>query len=52
MEEFINAAREGNLIAAKQAFENEMYSRIATKTEEMRMELGSTLAPFEDDGSE
>ncbi|ADQ53095.1 gp67 prohead core protein [Aeromonas phage 65] len=49
MEEFINAAQNGDLIAARSAFENEMYSRIAAKTQDMRNHIGATLAPFEDD---
>ncbi|AFN39422.1 prohead core protein [Aeromonas phage AS-yj] len=49
MEEFINAARAGDLIAAKGAFETEMFSRIAAKTHDMRVQMGASLAPFEDE---
>ncbi|QAY01285.1 prohead core scaffold protein [Aeromonas phage ZPAH1] len=49
MEEFIEAARAGNLLNARSAFETEMFSRIAAKTQEMRVQLGAELAPFEDD---
>lgn len=49
MEEFIQAAREGSLVSAKAAFESEMFSRIAVKTEEMRVGLGQSLAPFEEE---
>lgn len=43
MNDFIQAAQNGNLIAAKHAFAAEMQTRIATAMDNTRREIGASV---------
>ena len=43
MTDFIKAVQNGDLMAAKQAFNGEMLNRVATATEEVRQEIGASV---------
>lgn len=47
MDDFINAAKEGNFVAAKAAFDAEMQDRVRMAVQLRRVEIASTSIPID-----
>lgn len=48
MHDFITAAKEGNFVAAKTAFNDEMQKRIRLAVQARRVEIASSAIPVEE----